>query len=179
VVGATEQHRQTQTTDSLTHPGVRALLTDRERQAAGRALFDNPRSLAKPDPKDAAKAPASRAEGSTYLLRTAAGYPPGFMSGVFAETGCDLTSVNTVVGGGEVVLRSAGRAQRITLVDQAASGCARAPRDLLTAQSAEGWCRARCGECSRANLRSQAVQLADQPAEVTRAGERGDPCWRE
>ena len=120
-------------------PSVRRLLTNRELDAAGRALFKDSRALSRPNDDEPSFSKSERASAS--LVRTASGYPPGFLSSLFVEAGCNLRNTRDLgpgATGAEITLRNEGRALGLALLGApAAPSCAHAGRVALMTYTAD------------------------------------------
>ena len=115
----------------LASKGVQGLLTSRELRQLQRALPHVGRG-GPPDLPPAAPA-------AVKLLDS---YPPGFIPGVIAATGCDIGKARRQgigAGAGELVLRGDGRPARIAPIDTGvtATGCDHATRVLLMTHVAD------------------------------------------
>lgn len=116
----------------LASKGVQGLLAPRELRHLQRALPHVGRG-APPDLAPAAPAAA------VQLLDS---YPPGFIPGVLAATGCDIGKASRQgigAGAGELDLRADGRPSRIAPIDTGvtATGCDHATRVLLMTHVAD------------------------------------------
>ena len=113
-------------------PGTRSLLRVPEYETA--ALAAGTSSPLLPSGRGRGVLAPSQ-EPQTDSLRTAWGYPPGFVQSVFDATGCDVARAQrqgSGGGGGTLTLRSNGAVSNVALLDMGASRqCTDAVRALL------------------------------------------------
>jgi TonB family protein len=122
-----------------THPlfarrGVTRLLSERELDTIGRSVRNDPKWLSKPaDRGDDDDKP--RAAAALPFLRAISEYPHGFVSGVFAASGCDTAKAwrsQPGAVGGDLRLRADGRPMHLAPASMGADpACAHAARVLL------------------------------------------------
>lgn len=122
-------------TGLLQMPRVFGLLTDRERRQMSRAL-----PAFRPGPVAVRPPAGGRAAQSVRLLDT---YPEGFVPGVMATTGCNLTKAKAQglgAGAAQLTLHPDGRVARVSLVNTGVSqaGCEEALRVLFMTHVTRG-----------------------------------------
>ena len=117
--------------DYFAFTSTRGLLTETERRILVKTYDLDSRAL--PEAFPATALPPSTDRGGPVF--TASGYPRGFMSSVFATTGCKLSKSNNVdvdPGAANVVLRRDGGLSQAGLIDTGTpESCATAIRTLL------------------------------------------------